>query len=83
MERRFKSKMDTSQIELEFVAIRCPNCNSILFAVTPTRERFAIRVKCRNCSGKQGIAVFLIIEISLESIMRTALDSKAENSASA
>jgi hypothetical protein len=75
--------MTTSQQELEFKLIRCPNCEAVLFAITPAPNTFSIRVKCRRCSDKRRVDVYLIVAFSLEPAVTPVIDSKPENFASA
>jgi hypothetical protein len=83
VDRCVKDLMNTSQLDLKFVAVRCPNCNANLFSVTPTRDTFSIRIKCRRCTSKRRVPVYLIVEISLEPAQRSFIGSNPENSASA
>lgn len=75
--------MQTTQLEIEFIAIRCPNCDAILLDVTPTPETFSVRIKCRRCTTRRGFPVYLIVQVSLAPIQHTDIDLTPENFASA
>jgi hypothetical protein len=84
--------MNTSQRDqqLKFKSVRCLKCDGILFDITPTKETFFVRVKCRRCTLKRRmktkrrqINVYVVVKISLEPPEETALDSNPESSARA
>ena len=73
----------TTQVELEFIAIRCPKCEAHLFSVAPTVETFTVRIKCRRCTNRRHVPVYLIVDIALEPLLAPDIDLVTDNSACA
>jgi len=74
--------MTDSQQQIEFQLIRCPTCGAGLFYFSGPPS-FRIRIKCRRCTSREKTPTFVIIQVSLESAVISAVDSKPENSACA
>jgi hypothetical protein len=66
-----------------FIAVRCPHCNAKLFSVARTAYSFTVRIKCRRCTSRKHVPVYLLLTISLEPLLAPDIDLVTENSACA